>query len=232
MLTVDAKNDPEWLAATRAELRYAGCAVVDGVLSPDLVDRTREAMYRVQERILQDVGQERLERAGEIGVLRLMARYDPFFLELLAIPEVQAIVDCTVSNTAILHLQNGFIPPPQKPSASKSFQHTFHRDFPRHLHGYLASVNVMLTLDEFTSINGGTLVAPGTHRGRTVQTKTISTRSGNSGRVCGRFGDRLRLDSLACRWREPFQARPPGDQPSVHPVIHKATDRLRTRTER
>jgi SAM-dependent methyltransferase len=74
------------------------------------------------------------------------------------------IVDDTVSETAILHLQNGFILPPQDASAAAGFQHTFHRDFPRHLHGYVASLNVMLTLDAFTAANGGTLVVPGTHQ--------------------------------------------------------------------
>lgn len=47
-----------------------------------------------------------------------------------------------------------------------SFQHkhTFHREFPRYLNGYLASVNVMLAIDEYTAQNGGTIVAPGTQQ--------------------------------------------------------------------
>jgi ectoine hydroxylase-related dioxygenase (phytanoyl-CoA dioxygenase family) len=164
MLSVSAKSDTKWLVQTSEALRYTGCAVVTDVLSPELVRLTRDAMYRAQELIHQEIGRERLDRAGEIGVLRLMPRYDPFFLELLAIPEMIAVVDQTVSETAVLHLQNGFILPPQEPSASAGFQHTFHRDFPRHLHGYIASLNVMLTLDEFTATNGGTLVVPGTHQ--------------------------------------------------------------------
>jgi ectoine hydroxylase-related dioxygenase (phytanoyl-CoA dioxygenase family) len=164
MLSVNANTDTDWLVKTHEAIRHEGCAVVTDVLSPSLVQQTRDAMYRTQELIREDIGQDRLTRAGEIGVLRLMPRYDSFFLELLAVPEMLAIVDVTVSETAILHLQNGFILPPQDPSATAGFQHTFHRDFPRHLHGYLASLNVMLTLDDFTATNGGTLVAPGTHQ--------------------------------------------------------------------
>jgi ectoine hydroxylase-related dioxygenase (phytanoyl-CoA dioxygenase family) len=118
-------------------------------------------------------------------VLRLMARYDPLFLELLELPEMLAVVDEMVSDTAILHLQNGFVLPPEGrssdggapgasmsgagapgagASAASTFQGTFHRDFPRHLHGYMASINALLTLDPFTAENGATLVAPGTQQ--------------------------------------------------------------------
>src|SRR5262249_42155118 len=72
--------------------------------------------------------------------------------------------DETVSETAVLHLQNGFILPPQEDSVGRSFQHGFHRDFPRYMNGYLASLNIMLTLDDFTATNGGTLVVAGTHQ--------------------------------------------------------------------
>ena len=43
-------------------------------------------------------------------------------------------------------------------------QHRFHRDFPRYLNGYLASVNVFFALDEFRPESGATRVVPGTHQ--------------------------------------------------------------------
>jgi ectoine hydroxylase-related dioxygenase (phytanoyl-CoA dioxygenase family) len=164
MLTLSAKDDGDWLAKVCEALRYEGCAVLTEVLSSELIDRTRGAMYEVRAKIREDVGQDRLDRAGELGVLRLMGRYDPFLLELLQTREMLAVVDRVVSETAILHLQNGFILPPHEASATKSFQHVFHRDFPRHLNGYMASVNVMLAIDPFTAENGGTLVVAGTHQ--------------------------------------------------------------------
>jgi ectoine hydroxylase-related dioxygenase (phytanoyl-CoA dioxygenase family) len=162
--TTCAKSDSDWLSFVLDALRYYGCVVVTDVLTSELQQRTRLAMYETQARIVGDLGQERLDRAGELGVLRLACLYDQLFLDLLTLPEMLAVVDSVVSETAILHLQNGFILPSRLASTSESFQHTFHRDFPRMLNGYVASVNAMLTLDDFTVSNGGTLVACGTHQ--------------------------------------------------------------------
>lgn len=142
-----------------------GYAVVEGVLSASFLNSTRDAMYRTQDQIVRDVGKERLERAGERGVLRLMMKYDPHFFQFLEIPEVLEIVDNTVSNTAIMHLQNGFIlPTSPKEETPTIFQNRFHQDFPRVLNGYVASINVMFAIDEFSSSNGATHVVPRTHQ--------------------------------------------------------------------
>jgi ectoine hydroxylase-related dioxygenase (phytanoyl-CoA dioxygenase family) len=164
MLFVNSKTDADWLPETLEGLRYAGAAIVTDVLAPDLIERVREAMYRTQTLTLQEIGEDRLDRAGEVGVMRLMMSYDPIFLELLQLPEILAVIDNTVSDTAIMHLQNGFILPPFNGAESDVFQYTFHKDFPRYMEGYVASVNTILAIDEFTALNGGTLVVPGTHQ--------------------------------------------------------------------
>jgi ectoine hydroxylase-related dioxygenase (phytanoyl-CoA dioxygenase family) len=164
MLPISAKSDSDWLLKAAEALRHEGCAVVSDVLPEATIESAREAMYRTQEAIHAEIGEQRLEAAGEIGVLRIPALYDQAFLDLLTLPEMLAIVDRVLGDTAILHLQNGFVLPPRGGADTKGFQHSFHRDFPRHLHGYVASLNVMLVLDEFTERNGGTLVVPGTHQ--------------------------------------------------------------------
>ena len=142
-----------------------GYAVVEGVLSSSFLESTRDAMYRTQEAIVRDVGKERLERAGERGVLRLMMKYDPHFFRFLEIPEVLEIVDNTVSATAIMHLQNGFIlPSSPKEETLSVFQNRFHQDFPRVLNGYVVSINVMFAIDDFSTDNGATHVVPRTHQ--------------------------------------------------------------------
>lgn len=142
-----------------------GYAVVEGVLSRSFLESTRDAMYRTQEAIVRELGQERLERAGERGVLRLMMKYDPHFFQFLEIPEALEIVDNTVSNTAIMHLQNGFIlPSSPKEETPTIFQNKFHQDFPRVLNGYVASINVMFAIDGFSTENGATHVVPRTHQ--------------------------------------------------------------------
>jgi ectoine hydroxylase-related dioxygenase (phytanoyl-CoA dioxygenase family) len=166
MLLLDCRTDEAWLEKALAALRYAGCCVVTGVLDADWLEATRERMYAVQTAIHEDIGEDRLQRAGELGVLRNMAGYDEFFLRFLELDPILQLVDGTVSETAILHLQNGFIlpPTPLSPNGEAVFQQRFHRDFPRHLDGYLASLNTLLAVDEFTAANGGTIVVPGTHQ--------------------------------------------------------------------
>jgi ectoine hydroxylase-related dioxygenase (phytanoyl-CoA dioxygenase family) len=146
-------------------LRHQGFAVVPGVLDADFLSETRERLYAVQSQICRDVGTDRLERAGELGVLRLMMKYDAHFLQFLEIPEMLAVIDATVSPTAILHLQNGFILPSFPRGTNPTvFQNQFHMDFPRVLEGYVASINVMFAIDAFTAENGGTIVVPGTQQ--------------------------------------------------------------------
>ena len=150
-----------WLELVVHAFSRDGCAVVRDLLSAAAAAEYRVAMYEVQQAIRDDVGTDRLRRAGELGILRLMMKYDPRFVRLLEIPEVLEFVDATVSPTAIMHLQNGFIlssyPPGEYPDV---FQNRFHQDFPRVLNGYLFSVNVLLCIDQFSEENGGTLVVP------------------------------------------------------------------------
>lgn len=162
---VDCRTDPDWLPRALEFVRLLGYAAVSGVLEATLLERVRAAMYRVQKAISADIGEDRLHRAGELGVLRLVAKYDQIFLDLLSLPEVLSVVDATVSDTAILHLQNGFILPSFKPGeAPRVFQNRYHMDFPRVLNGYVMSVNVMLAIDEFRADNGATLIIPGSHQ--------------------------------------------------------------------
>ena len=164
-ITVRPSRDGDWLATTRAALELQGCCVVESVLAPALIDEIRPAMYRCRERITAEIGADRLAKAGELGVLRLMLKFEPVFRRLLELPELLSVVDATVSPTAVLHLQNGFILPSHATrEVPKAFQNRYHRDFPRYLHGYLASVNMLFAVDRFTRENGATLVVPGSHQ--------------------------------------------------------------------
>jgi ectoine hydroxylase-related dioxygenase (phytanoyl-CoA dioxygenase family) len=142
-----------------------GYAVVESVLDRAMLEETRTRLYAARDSVVREIGMERLERAGEVGVLRLMMRSDPFFLRYLELPAVLSAIDQTVSATAILHLQNGFILPSFAAEQSpKVFQTSYHQDFPRVLNGYLASINVFFAIDEFTTTNGATWVVPASHQ--------------------------------------------------------------------
>jgi ectoine hydroxylase-related dioxygenase (phytanoyl-CoA dioxygenase family) len=167
MLSLSSHSEKDWLDRSLAALADDGCFVVTDVLDDGFREQTREAMYRAQGAIRDEVGQERLERAGELGVLRLMVQFEGHFLRFLELPEVLAVVDSTVSPTAILHLQNGLVLPSfPRGEVPATFQTTFHQDFPRYLEGYLASINLFFAIDEFREDNGATIVAPGTHQRR------------------------------------------------------------------
>jgi ectoine hydroxylase-related dioxygenase (phytanoyl-CoA dioxygenase family) len=159
-------DEPRWLEAALEDLRILGFAVVEGVLGDEALDRTREALYRAREGVRREISAERLESAGELGVVRIPMAFDDAFFALLELPEVLAIVDRTVSETAVLHLQNGFILPPLPDGARDTdvFQLSFHMDFRRILNGYAMSVNVLLAIDDFSAENGATVVVPGSQQ--------------------------------------------------------------------
>lgn len=165
MTLIDCRADSAWLTQALEGLRHHGFAIVTNVLDDRRIAETRDAIYRAREAIVAEVGAERLQRAGELGVLRLMMKHEPLFYRHLEIPEMLQVVDATVSPTAIMHLQNGFILPSYpRESTPEVFQNKFHMDFPRVLDGYLCSINVMFAIDAFTAENGGTLAVPGTHQ--------------------------------------------------------------------
>jgi ectoine hydroxylase-related dioxygenase (phytanoyl-CoA dioxygenase family) len=165
LLTVKPGSDEAWLETAVDALRDVGCVVVEDILVGQQIDATREALYSAQRHIREDIGEERLERAGELGVLRLMAKYEPSLVDLVAQPHLLAIVDALIGDTAILHLQNGFILPSREPDPNgRVFQQSFHRDFPRHLNGYVASLNALIAVDAFTQENGGTIVVAGSQQ--------------------------------------------------------------------
>jgi ectoine hydroxylase-related dioxygenase (phytanoyl-CoA dioxygenase family) len=165
MVIVDAQKDPEWLSQSLRGLKTDGCAIIEGVLDKEFLSVTEERMYGVQKKIWQVLGKERLERAGELGILRIMPKFDNFFLKYLEIPEVLRLVDEVLSPTAILQVQQGSILPSfPKGQAPPVFQNLFHMDFPRYLNGYLAAFNIFFAISRFTKDNGGTLLVPGTHQ--------------------------------------------------------------------
>ena len=164
MLPTYSSADPDWLPNVLEALRHLGGAVVTDVLSPQLLGRIRAGMYRAQGRLFEEIGAARLARAGEAGVMRVMLRHDPVFAELLELPQLLAVVDATVSDTAILHLQNGFILPPYAGDAGRLPELASTWTSRVTWTGYIASVNAMLAVDPSPPPTARTLVVPGTHQ--------------------------------------------------------------------
>jgi ectoine hydroxylase-related dioxygenase (phytanoyl-CoA dioxygenase family) len=159
-------KDTSWPEQMNQALQDVGYFILADVLLPDFIEATKAAMRRAQVSILETIDQSRLAAAGELGILRLMMQFDPHFFRFLEIPELLTIVDQTVGSTAILHLQNGFILPSFDDSKEIPLvsQNRFHRDFPRYLNGYRASINVLFAIDDFREETGATWVLPGSQQ--------------------------------------------------------------------
>lgn len=165
MVRVHAKKDPLWLPKAMEGLKIQGFAIIEGVLEGEFLQRAVQGLHDVEKQIVGLMGKDRLLKAGELGVLRITAKFDHFFLQFLELPEILQVVDQTVSSTGVLHVQQGSILPSfPKGQAPPVFQNIFHMDFPRYLNGYFASVNAFFALSRFTKDNGGTLLVPGTHQ--------------------------------------------------------------------
>lgn len=164
MRVYSPSHDPDWLTKGLEALKSDGYFIATGVLSEDFILSTRQAMYDVQKKIESEIGATKLSMAGEQGVLRLMMKFKPWFCKFLEFPELLSVIDATISPTAILHLQNGFILPPADGHEVSIFQNQFHMDFRRVLNKYLCSINIMFSIDAFTEENGATKIVPGSQQ--------------------------------------------------------------------
>jgi ectoine hydroxylase-related dioxygenase (phytanoyl-CoA dioxygenase family) len=154
-----------WLDDVLAALRCGGYAVVEGVLDSDFRERTRHALYCVREKINAELGMGRLERHGELGTLRIPMKFDDHFFSFLELPELLAVIDATVGDTAILNRQTGIILPSFAPGEAPSApQNRLHMEFTRVLNGYLMAINALFAIDDFTAESGGTLLVPGSNQ--------------------------------------------------------------------
>lgn len=146
------------------ELDRVGYHVVEGVLSKQEIADTSAAMYRAQQKIHEEVGKERLEAAGESGILRLMCRFDSYFFRLLENRFVLDVLDQALSPTCVMHLQQGLILAPQNGDAKTLFQNSWHPDYIRLMNGFRASLNMMFVISDYTQETGATHVLPGSHQ--------------------------------------------------------------------
>lgn len=205
-------NDPDWLLLVQEDLLAVGYAVVQGFVPDGLLSRLPNALYAAQRGITALVGEDRLARAGERGVLRLLPQFDPVFTDLLALPNLLTLVDALLSPTAILHLQNGFVLPPGAADADNVFQYRFHMDFPRVLNGYLASLNVFVAVDGFTPDNGATLVVPATHQRATMPDSRYLRQRAQA--LCCPAGSAIVFDSTL--WHAAGENRSPRDRLAIN----------------
>lgn len=159
------------------DLDRLGYSVVENALSPGQLRDTSAAMYRTRSAIHEELGLERLDAAGEAGILRLMCKFEPYFLTLLENPLVVDVLDAALSPTSVMHLQQGIMLAPENGGTGKMFQNSWHPDFIRLMNGFRASINFMFAITDYTRDTGATHVLPGSHQ-KAAPPKAILERDG------------------------------------------------------
>src|SRR5947207_16027039 len=105
LLRVNCRTQSDWLLQTVNAVRTAGYMIVEGVLDASFVAETRDRMYAVQKKIQGDVGKDRLTRAGELGVLRNMMKYDEGVLKYRELPYGLQVLYAMVATTGIMNIE-------------------------------------------------------------------------------------------------------------------------------
>jgi ectoine hydroxylase-related dioxygenase (phytanoyl-CoA dioxygenase family) len=137
-----------------AELKAQGYTILYDLVSPQRVERLREALDRVYRE------EAHLPRqTAEPGCLRgyNLVRRDAIFREALQQPGVVALAEALLGKECILHSFES-----RSALPGGGFQ-SLHRDMP-FVDAAPLSMNVVWMLDDFTKENGATRVVPGSHR--------------------------------------------------------------------
>ena len=111
--TVNTQDD-YWLSAAMEAIgpEGPGVIVVEEVLSAADVSVGQQELEAAFSAMRGEVGDAKLQVAGEHGVARIPMGYRPWFFGLFAIDHVLAVAEETLGDTAICHLQNGFLQRP------------------------------------------------------------------------------------------------------------------------
>jgi len=160
-------SEANWVTRAMQTLKTDGVLVIESVVSGDDCARLRSSASRALQIIEEEIGVERLKRAGESGVIRFPLQFDSAFEILLDRTEVSSLVEGFLNQHAICHLMNAILLGPIQKSErneEKLFQSQYHRDFPRYLGGKPLSVNSFFCLSDFSEQNGSTRFLLGSHQ--------------------------------------------------------------------
>jgi ectoine hydroxylase-related dioxygenase (phytanoyl-CoA dioxygenase family) len=137
------------------EIEVYGFTIVEGVLSPDEIAATKEALIRCEREFGED------HRFG--GTARHVSNLpvlDPMFLPIIDHPRTLPILEHFLGKSLILGSLNSRIVCPG------DGEQRFHADIPAEMLNMASPImmNTVWMLDDFTKENGATRVVPGTHR--------------------------------------------------------------------
>jgi len=173
MIKTASSHAGGWIEQALVALLHDGVFVLTDVLSDGACGQLLDASLEAQRLVTGLIGRNRLEEAGEVGVVRMPLKQSDSFLALVDNEEVNAIVDRFISPSSICHLMNAILLPPRMPTDTSVFQSRFHQDFPRFTGGVALSLNSFYCLTEFRPENGSTKFRMRSHQ-----------RTGRSTEIC------------------------------------------------
>jgi ectoine hydroxylase-related dioxygenase (phytanoyl-CoA dioxygenase family) len=188
MIKTLSLNDSMWLQSGIKLLNHDGVFVLDKVLNPAVCDRLISAAEDAYAQLASEIGLDRLQRAGESGVVRFPLKFHDDFSILLGNPQVFDCISQFVSPFAICHLMNAILLKPAdntQMSASPLFQSTFHRDFPRYTGHVPLSLNSFYCLTDFSETNGSTQFKLGSHRQNRPDISSVVSETVSVGAAAG-----------------------------------------------
>ena len=175
-MVVINSNDKDLLKKCNKSIRQTGFCLVTDVIDDKNCTLGIQALKHSYQKVINLIGTERPERFAEVGIIRAPMSFEYFFT-LLENEKIKKMSELFVAETSILHLQNGFIFPPhnlksesesesESKSVSSNPQYNFHKDFPRYMNGYVASINVLVTFTDITNKDEIFYVVPNTHHSK------------------------------------------------------------------
>ena len=146
------------------EIERDGWAVIENVLPEEEIDECRrriDAAYAVQ--VQEFGGEERLAKAQDQNVVRMILAYDDYFVRYINNEIVMEYVRAMLGRNVSLSSQVAIL---NRPAGDSVNSDVWHRDL-QYQHFVCSkplAAQALFCVDEFTAESGGTLILPGSHK--------------------------------------------------------------------
>jgi len=143
------------------ELNVNGFTILGKLLSDEQVIFFRDNLIKMKQKHIDLHGADKLNRYGELEMLRNVGSFDNRYLELIRSDWLSATINTFLNQRAILHGYHGILTN-QDSNGDRTLPLRFHRDAPW-FKDMRTCILVLMPLIDFTDEVGPTEVVPGTH---------------------------------------------------------------------
>ena len=145
----------------KEEMNVHGCTSLGKLLTDEQVDFFRDDLLEQKAKHIEKHGIEKLNKYGELEMLRSCGRFHENYLKLIESPWLNEFINATLNEKAILHGYHGILTNDDS-NGQRSLPLRFHRDAPW-FKDTRTCVLILMPLIDFTEEVGPTEYVPGTH---------------------------------------------------------------------